>query len=234
MPPLALKCIDSWKKHLAEYEFVLWNEDTFDINSNLYVMQAYENRKFAFVTDYVRLHALYYEGGVYMDTDVEVLKPFDKFLVHPAFSGFESADNVPTGMMAAEKTSKWIRDLLAYYDDKPFLNEDGSFNMTTNTTVITNYMLTKGLKLNNQYQEFKDLVVFYPNEYFCPKDHTTGVIKITDNSYCIHHFAMSWISPKKVRLSNLKKKLMAIFGVKLISSVIDFFHLDKLKAKIVK
>ena len=94
MPELALKCIASWKKFLPEYELRLWNEDTFDINSVPYVKEAYEARKFAFVTDYIRLWALEREGGVYMDTDVEVVKPIDEFLTHDAFCGFESFDGI--------------------------------------------------------------------------------------------------------------------------------------------
>ena len=98
MPELAKKCIASWKTFLPDYQIKEWNEDNFDINCNQYVKEAYESRKFAFVTDYVRLYAIYTEGGVYMDTDVEVLKTLDPFLHHHAFSGFETDGNVPTGM----------------------------------------------------------------------------------------------------------------------------------------
>ena len=105
MPSLAKKCIASWKKYLPEYKVKQWNEDNFDLNLYPYVAEAYAQRKFAFVTDVVRLYALYTEGGIYMDTDVEVLKPLDEFLRHPAFSGFEDEKNVPTGIMGAEKGS---------------------------------------------------------------------------------------------------------------------------------
>ena len=117
-----------------------------------YAKEALENRKFAFVTDVVRLYALYTEGGVYMDTDVEVLKTFNPFLHHQMFSGFETNNNVPTGMMAAEKGSVWAKELLEQYNDRHFVLEDGSFDLTTNTTVITEYMKSKGLLLNNKYQ----------------------------------------------------------------------------------
>lgn len=234
LPELATKCIESWKKFLPDYDFVLWNEENFDVNSILYVKQAYENRKFAFVTDYVRLYALYTNGGVYMDTDVEVLKSYNEFLHHPAFSGFETDGNVPTGMMAAEKGSVWAKELLSYYDDKEFIKSNGEFDMTTNTSIITNYMLTKGIKLNNTYQEFTDLVVMYPSEYFCPKDHRTGEIKTTSNSYCIHHFAMSWIDPKVKRLSDTKKMLMKIIGVNTVNKMVEIFKLRQLKERILK
>ena len=179
MPPLAVKCIESWKKFLPDYILKEWNEDNFDVSANKYVRQAYENRKFAFVTDYVRLYALYTEGGVYMDTDVEVLGSYDKFLHHTAFSGFETDGNVPTGMMAAEKGSLWAKELLDGYKDRVFIKEDGSFDTTTNTFVITRYMVDKGLVLNNRYQDFPGLCTMYPADFFCPKDHRTGKIRCT-------------------------------------------------------
>ena len=101
MPDLVRKCIASWKKYLPEYEIKEWNEDNFDLNSYPYVREAYHNKRFAFVTDVVRLHALYYEGGIYMDTDVEVLKPLDSLLNYKIVSGFESETQIPTGLMAS-------------------------------------------------------------------------------------------------------------------------------------
>lgn len=215
-PELAVKCIESWKKFLPDYELKEWNEDNFDISRNQYVREAYENRKFAFVTDYVRLYAIYTEGGIYMDTDVEVVDGFDKFLHHHAFSGFETDGNVPTGMMAAEKDSIWAKDLLNQYNNRAFVQPDGSFDMTTNTTVITNYMLGKGLVLNNQYQDFPGLCTMYPADYFCPKDHRTGKVKCTKNTVCIHHFAGSWINHgfwKNLR-HNTKILLVNVVGEK--------------------
>lgn len=193
-PELARKCIESWKKYCPNYEFKEWNEDNFDINSNEYVKQAYESRKFAFVTDYVRLYALYHEGGVYMDTDVEVLKPVDEFLKHKAFSSFENNNMIPTGLMAAEKGNEWIKDLLNEYNDLKFIDKDGKMDLTTNVTRITNLTRDKyGLKLESSYQDLKDgIVTMYPHEYFCPKDWETGKINLTENTYTIHHFSGSW------------------------------------------
>lgn len=235
-PKLAQKCIASWKKYLSDYEFIEWNEDNFDIGCNKYVEEAYSSKKYAFVTDYVRLYALYNIGGIYMDTDVEVLTNYDMFLHHKAFSGFESDGNVPTGMMAAEKGNKWIGDLLKYYNDKLFIYDDGSYNLTTNTTIITNYMVEIGLRLDNTYQNFEGLVSMYPSDYFCPKDHRTGKIKLTHNSVCIHHFAGSWLEHKSMsyRLYKLKTYIMRIFGDKLINSIIYTLKLDKLKKKLLK
>ena len=235
-PELAVKCIESWKKYLPDYELKEWNEDNFDISQNQYVREAYENRKFAFVTDYVRLYAIYTEGGVYMDTDVEVVDGFDKFLHHHAFSGFETDGNVPTGMMAAEKGSVWAKDLLTQYQNRVFVQPDGSFDMTTNTTVITNYMLGKGLVLNNQYQDFPGLCTMYPADFFCPKDHRTGKIKCSKNTVCIHHFAGSWLEHSfwnDIR-HNSKMCLVRILGEKTASSLADVLTLRLFKEKICK
>ena len=232
-PELAVKCIESWKKYLPDYELKEWNEDNFDITQNQYVREAYENRKFAFVTDYVRLYAIYHEGGVYMDTDVEVLGSYDKFLHHHAFSGFETNGYVPTGMMAAEKDSVWAKELLDQYDTRKFVQEDGSFDMTTNTSVITNYMLDKGLVLNNKYQDFPNLCTMYPADYFCPKDHRTGKIRCTKNTVCIHHFAGSWLPHKwyqELRHS-LKLAFVRLFGEKIVVFLSDIVTLRKFKKK---
>ncbi len=216
LPESVLKNIASWKKYLPDYEIKEWDEDNFDINQNQYVKEAYENRKFAFVTDFVRLYALYTEGGVYMDTDVEVLKSYDPFLHHLAFSGFETDGNVPTGMMAAEKGSIWAKELLEGYKERRFVLPDGSLDYTTNTTVITKYMVGKGLKKDGKYQDFPGLCTMYPAEYFCPKDHRTGKIHISEESVCIHHFAGSWV--KRTLLSRvrhgMKVKLTQILGEK--------------------
>ena len=230
-PELALKCIESWKKYLPDYELNEWNEDNFDISQNRYVREAYDNRKFAFVTDYVRLYALYIEGGIYMDTDVEVLGNFDKFLHHHAFSGFETDGNVPTGMMAAEKGSIWAKELLDQYQDRVFVQSDGSFDMTTNTAVITNYMIDKGLILNNQYQDFPGLCTMYPTDFFCPKDHRTGKIRCTKNTVCIHHFAGSWLNLGfwNVFRHNTKILFVKVFGERLIVNLSNIVTLRILK-----
>ena len=136
LPKSAEKCIKSWKKYCPDYEIIEWNESNFDINSNQYVREAYENKKYAFVTDYVRLYAMYNYGGIYMDTDVEVLKPLDCFLDNHAFSGFESSGYIPTGLMASEKEFPLFRELLKYYGNRAFVNPDGSFDTTTNTLVM--------------------------------------------------------------------------------------------------
>lgn len=209
-PKEVISYINGWKNILFDYEFVEWNEDNFDININQYTKEAYENRKWAFVTDYVRLYALYNHGGIYMDTDVEVIKSFDGFLNNKAFSGFESDNRVTTGIMGAEKNNKWIKILLEYYSDKKFINNDGTLNLTTNVETISKISSTLGIISNGEYQVFHDGVAVYPKDYFAPKSHLSKVIRATENTYCIHHFDGSWID--KSAKSRLRPLVLKVLG----------------------
>lgn len=203
-PQLAEKCIKSWKKHCPDYMIIEWNEENFDISSApLYVQQAYEAKKWAFVTDYVRLYAMVNFGGIYMDTDVEVVKPLDRFLQHEAFSGFEDEVNIPTGIMACEKGFPLFEELLCFYDDASFFNPDGTMNLTTNVKIITNNCLKHGLELNGKYQVVQGFAL-YPKDYFCPVSYKTGRLEKTKNTAAIHWFAGSW-QPR-----DIKERRMAI------------------------
>jgi hypothetical protein len=216
-PKKMLDCIKSWSKHLPGYKLVEWNEDNFDVAAaSRYVREAYAARKFAFVSDYVRLHALYHHGGVYMDTDVEVLKPLDPLLLHEAFSGFEDERFLQSGTMGAAPQHHWISMLLQDYDDRSFIRQDGSFDMTTNTAVISKLTMRDGLVLNGEEQTIAG-VVFYPRTYFSPYDYINGGNYITGESYTIHHFAQSWL-PAHVRLkSNMKRLASKIVGPRMIA-----------------
>ncbi len=197
MPNLALKCIESWHKYMPDYEYKLWNEDNFDLNSVPYVKEAYEVKKYAFVTDYVRLYALFHEGGIYMDTDVEVLKPYDDLLSLSGFTGYEGSKHLPpvTGTMASERGNMWVKEQLDAYIGAHFILEDGTFDTTTNTTRITEIMKKNGFVPNGKKQVYKDMHIF-PVDFFCPRQ-TTGEILIGENTYCDHHFMGSWEEDKK-------------------------------------
>ena len=210
---LAEECIKSWKKFCPDYEFILWNEGNFDINSNIYVKEAYEKKKWAFVTDYVRLYALYNYGGIYMDTDVELLKSIDGFLNNKAFSGFENALEIPTAIMGSEKGGEWVGYLLSYYGDKHFILPDGSLDLTTNVKIITNMTRDKyGIELNNTFQCVENVFSIYPNDYFCPKDYSTGQIIMTKNTVSIHHFNASWFSKVDKIIYDKKNHFIKKYG----------------------
>lgn len=225
LPALAVKCIVSWHKYLPEYEIIEWNEDNFPFENFLFAKEALENRKFAHVSDVCRLYALQHHGGIYMDTDVEVLKSLDCFLHHNAFSGFENDDFVPTGIMASEKNGLWVTNLLDYYKGRSFFLEDEALDMVSNTYIITQMMKERGFIMNNSFQEQKDYVAFYPNDYFCPKSYKTGTIDLTENSYCIHHFAKSWI-PLRYKFKNqIKLFMIKLFGYELVKRMLERFFL---------
>lgn len=214
LPKLAKKCIKSWKKYCKDYEIVEWNENTFDLSSApLYVRQAYEAKKWAFVSDYVRLYAMVTQGGIYMDTDVEVIKKIDDFLINQAFSGFENEKEIPTGIMACEKDFPLFCEFLRYYDTATFIKEDGSYNLTTNVTIMTEICLKYGLQQNNTLQCVEGLTL-YPKDYFCPKSYVTEKINKTKNTVTIHHFSASWRPNEQIEAAKARRKQLKLVNRK--------------------
>ena len=213
LPDEAKRCIKSWKKYCPDFKIIKWNEDNFDLSLYKYTKQAHENKKWAFITDVVRLYVLVNYGGIYMDTDVEVLKPLDRFLPLNAFSGFESNNYVPTGIMGCEKNFPLFKELLDRYEERSFVRSDGSLDTTTNTVEITNTCLSKGLLLNGKKQTIEGFTLF-ESDYFCPKSYMTGEIKLTDNSYTIHHFSGTWHTKTEDKLYGLIKRVNKKYGEK--------------------
>lgn len=197
MKPLMKKCLKSWKKYCPDYEIIEWNEENFDVNSTLWTKQAYEAKKYAFVSDYVRLKVLYEHGGVYMDTDVEVVKPIDEFLENAAFSGFESIDSVPTGIIAAEKENVVIGRWLEYYKDRAYIIDD-QICMEPNVAFMKKDLVEHGLIMNDEMQTL-DGITIYPQTYFCPLSAVSIEQKITENTYTLHHFTSTWRTEKALK-----------------------------------
>ncbi|MDE1548429.1 glycosyltransferase family 32 protein [Jeotgalibaca caeni] len=187
------KTMESWKKHCPEYKVMAWNEETFDVNNmGDYVKEAYEAGKWAFVSDVARLYALKEYGGVYMDTDMEVVKPLDPLLELDAFMGFEIETTISTGIIAAKSHHPTIELLYADYEDRHFKQEDGSLDETTNVIRITEILQEEGLELNNEKQEIMGITIF-PRVYFSPKSYWTYEINDTEDTYAIHQFSGSWL-----------------------------------------
>lgn len=189
--------ISTWKKYCPDYEIREWNESNFDINENDYCREAYEKKKWAFVTDYVRLKALYEFGGIYMDTDVEVVKSLDPLLSYDALSGYESKTHIPTGTMASCRDNEWIGALLSNYESRHFIKADGTLDLTTNVKVITRLTVEKyKLTLDGTMTRFgaDGKMILLPFDYLCAKSLETGQVERTDNTYTIHHFSGSWLS----------------------------------------
>lgn len=189
---LTKHCIASWEKYCPDYEIIRWDESNFDVVNNQYCKEACEAKKWAFASDYARLWILVNHGGIYMDTDVELLAPLDPFLHNSAFSGFEAKDRIPTGLMAAERGHPLFTRLLANYDSRSFIKPDGSYDTTTNVEAITETCLELGLRLDNTKQTV-DGFTLYPSDFFCPKNSKTLDVSLTENSAAIHHFDGSWL-----------------------------------------
>ena len=222
LPDLYKGYIETWKKKCPDYKIIEWNENNFDVKSIPYVKEAYEIKKFAFVTDYVRLYVLSKYGGIYMDVDVEMLKNIDIFLTDDGFSGFENEKAVPTGIMGAKKGNPFINELLEEYNDIHFIDRNGNMDMTTNVERITQKAVLYGLKLNDKKQKICGFT-FYPTEYFCPKSSRTLEMKITNNTYVIHHFSGSWNKGRANGVKKIIKRILPKFILKRIIYLIDRF-----------
>lgn len=189
-PESFYKWLESWKRMLPDYEIKEWNETNFDVNYCDYSREAYNMQNYAFVSDVCRIYALYADGGVYLDTDVEVCKSFDEFLVGPGVVGLES-DLIGTGVMVAPKKAEWVEAFLNYYIKHHFINVFGHFVRTPNTQILTNIILPglpKGLRPK-----------VLPKGYFCGIDWETKKADIKPYTVAIHHYDASWRFKKTLR-----------------------------------
>lgn len=212
MPELAKKCIASWKRYCPDYEIKEWNESNFDLNYCDYVREAYDAKKWAFVSDVARLYALVTEGGIYMDTDVEVIKPLDILLKYHAVSGFETETTIQTGLIASEKENSMLQEMLASYEDDHFILSDGTMDKTPNVVRMTNICKKYGLILNNEKQTVDTFIVL-PKDYLCPKSIEKGTLKITENTIIIHHFDGSWLSDEERYHDELTRNIYRRFSI---------------------
>ncbi|RHV70463.1 glycosyl transferase [Roseburia sp. OM02-15] len=227
LPESAKKCINSWKKYFPEYEILQWNENNYDVKKNEYIRGAYESKKFAFVSDYARFDVLYKYGGLYFDTDVEVVRSFDDILKNGSYMGCEIDGNdssdisilVNPGLgMAAPAGLEIYKDILAYYNKQKFYDDNGNINTTTVVTRTTQILLEKGLKNNSKIQQIERITI-YPKEYFNPRNNNTGVLQKTSNTHSIHWYAQSWVSSKERLQSKITRPIHRIFGEDCFSKI---------------
>ncbi len=219
LPSLAEKCIRSWKKYCPDYKIVCLNEENFDYSQNKYALEAYEAKKWAFVSDYARLKVLYDNGGIYLDTDVELLKPIDTLIEDGGYMGFDDNGMISTGLgFACEKGNELIGMLLNDYDNIPFLLSDGTYDITPCPDRNTKTMIDIGFDVKNQNQVFMGIKIL-PDDYLCPMKYYSGRKVITKNTYSIHHFCASWTSATAKRTLFFKR----LFGVKLYDKLYGKF-----------
>ena len=212
LPAKAVQCIASWKKYCPDYEIIEWNEDNYDVYQNSYTIYAYQNQKFAFLSDYARLQIVFQEGGFYFDVDVEVVRPLDELLEHKAFFGFETNKFVNTGLgFGAEAKNPIIASMLSEYDK--FL--DGKHSTIGCPILNTTTLLKYGLKQNGEKQTI-DGAVIYPIQYFNPYDDPTGVLNKTKETFSIHWYAKSWMDKKTIIRSKLTKPIHRLLGTEFL------------------
>lgn len=223
-PESAKKCIASWKKYLPDHQIKEWNEDNFDVNIIPYTQQAYEAKKYAFVSDYARFWILYKYGGLYFDTDVEIIKPIDDIIERGPFMGIEvkakegEYPQVAPGLgLGVTPGHNLYKVLLDKYATLRFLNEDGSLNQKTIVKYNTEVLQEQGLQPSNDLQEVAGVWI-YPADYFNPLDSLTGKLKLTDNTRSIHWYMNSWSDSSAFRqwLSRMSHRMfgMSIHNIK--------------------
>lgn len=217
MPDLVKNCIKSWKKYCPDYEIVEWNENNFDVHSNRFVEEAYQAKKWAFVADYVRLYAIYNVGGIYLDSDVELLRPLDCFLSNKAFSGFETKDSPAAVVLGCRKGHSLIQEFMEYYENRPFIQQDGSYDMKPNTRIFTELMIQHGLRLNGKKQTVAECT-FYPEIVFSPNNFRRIFCCYSARSYSVHHILGSWGMAPTYKRKFHKRVLM--YCVRVVRDVI--------------
>lgn len=223
-PAKIAKCIASWKKNLPDYEIMLWDTKRFDLNSSNWVKQAFEAKKYAFAADYIRFYALYNYGGVYLDSDVEVLKSFNPLLDLPYFVGAEKAGTPEAAIMGAEKGLPWIKKCLDYYSGRNFIKEDGSYDIRKLPDImveqITKLQPIRNLSLEESERirelDFSKKVLVMHDKYFSPKVFDSREVEITPYTYAIHHYQNSWFSHKAKIYYRFRTIMIRVFGYKFV------------------
>jgi mannosyltransferase OCH1-like enzyme len=250
LPASAKKCIASWRKYLPDYEIWQWSEEplrddvndnedvlfdkilSFDVNSIPYTKQAYEAKKYAFVSDYARFWILYHEGGLYFDTDVEIVGNMDEIIARGPFMGIEQGASLDGKPMVApglglgvEAGHAFYHKMLQVYANQSYINPDGSQNNMTIVTYTTRELYAHGMKPSEDMQEVEGIWI-YPADYFCPMDSTTGIITRTDRTVTIHHYDCSWMDHGSMsfRIHQLKNCIYRMIGQKMAQKINQILH----------
>lgn len=224
LTPLAKKCIASWRQFFPDYEIKEWNEDNFDVNIIPYTADAYKEGKYAFVSDYARFWVLYHFGGVYFDTDVEVIRPIDDVLEKGPFMGFEQlypCPSVAPGLgLAAEPGMDICRSILDRYGQMSFFSANGAINSYTMIPMVTDLLKEMGLTGNGTIERIAGVDI-YPPDWFNPFDDATGRLRKTENTRTIHWFAKSWLPIEPDWIIVVKRWLRRIIGTERLTNIGD-------------
>ena len=233
LPESAHKCIDSWKKFLPDYEIFQWDESNYDVNKIPYIAEAYKCKKYAFVSDYARFDILYQHGGLYFDTDVEVIRSFDDIIASGPFMGFEKRRDSQNGGLGVNPGLGFgvnpglglYSEILDIYSHLHFIKDDGSYNLKTIVRYTTDLLISKGLILDNTLQTVAGVTI-YPWDYFCPIAYLSSKLEITKNTRSIHHYTATWVSP----YIKLKIKISQLMGSILTNAIVSIKQFIKRKS----
>ena len=217
LPKSVQRCIKSWSQYCPDYEIIEWNEGNYNVNKIPFIDKAYKEKKYAFVSDYARLDIIYNEGGIYLDTDVEIINNIDSLLTHNCFLGFEFAGEVNTGIgFGAIQNHQFIYENMQYYHNAKFdMN-----NIITCVNVTSSLLLEKGLQAIDENQIIDDIYI-YSTEYFCPLNYKTNELNITTNTYSIHHYDATW-QPFQMKIRTKIKKILGSRLSGFIKNLISF------------
>ena len=209
------KYMKSWKEKLSDYDFMKWDFTKFDKSSSAWVSEAFDNKKYAFAADYIRLFAVYNYGGIYMDMDIEVLKSFDQLLYYPYMFAYERPNQpwIEAGCFGAEKGNEFIGKCLDRYEGRHFIKPDGSFDQLPLPQVMSKVM-----------EESSFNYIIYPWNYFTAKSYDTGLESPNEATFTIHHFAGSWKTDEEKEKIAKSRKLSKFFGVRIANNIIELFY----------
>ena len=222
-PEIFEKCLASWQKYCPDYIITEWNESNFPINEFEYAKDAYKARKWAFVSDVARMWVLNKHGGIYLDTDEEILKNLDQFLDCSSFTGFDTKNRIQVGIIGGTKQHWLFKQMLQYYSHHNFKRENNSLNMKTIVDIITELLLKEGLQQNNKKQTIQNIDV-YPHEFFCPIHTTDKGFILSNYTYTVHHGTASWVNTSTKIMRTIKRTLF-----KILFKILGTHNYDRLR-----
>ncbi len=221
---LAQKCIASWEKYCPDYEIIRWDESNYDFHKQKYMDEAYQAKVWGFVPDYARLDIIYNHGGIYLDTDVEIIKPLDPLLEEKAFAGFESEGTVALGLgFGAEPHHPLIAEMRDFYDGLSFYGEDGSLNLTPSPLFQTEVLKKHHLEARDEKQILEGNFTVFPKAVFNPCDLKKRKIHISDETYSIHHYAGSWVTAGERRHIRIYQGMHRLLGNRIADKIYDWY-----------
>lgn len=222
-PKLVRQCIKSWKKYNPDYILKEWNEGNSPIEKYPFAKQAFDKKKWAFVSDVIRLHALLNEGGLYLDTDVECLKSFDPLLENKLFTGYERDSNkLQTAVLGAEVNNPIVEKWLNIYLNISFSDDRKTMSLLVNNRLQTDSLLKMGIEMDGSAIE-TEMIKIFPSDYFCPMSYIDHSIKKTNNTFCIHYYSFSWTAPESLK-GYLRNYLILILGEKVFRKTINYIR----------